>query len=82
MPRYSIPRPDAIRLRHMLDAAREAMDFAQGKTEYNIGDDRKLVLTLVKEIEIIGEAAGKCRSRPADSYRRYRGRTSWTCGIA
>lgn len=59
MPRYNIPRPDAIRLRHMLDAAREAMDFAQGKTEYNIGDDRKLVLTLVKEVEIIGEAAGK-----------------------
>jgi len=43
----------------MLDAAREALDFAQGKTEYNIGDDRRLVLSLVKEIEIIGEAASK-----------------------
>jgi uncharacterized protein with HEPN domain len=43
----------------MLDAAREALDFAQGKTEYNVGEDRKLVLSLVKEIEIIGEAATK-----------------------
>jgi len=43
----------------MLDAAREALEFAQGKTEYDIGDDRRLVLSLVKEIEIIGEAAGK-----------------------
>ena len=38
MPRSSIPRPDVIRLRHMLDAAREAMDFARGKTEHNIGE--------------------------------------------
>lgn len=59
MPKYSIPRPDAIRLRHMLDAAREALEFVRGKTEHNIGEDRKLVLSLVKEIEIIGEAAGK-----------------------
>jgi uncharacterized protein with HEPN domain len=59
VPKYSIPRPDAIRLRHMLDAAREALDFAQGKTEHNIREDRQLVLSLVKEIEIIGEAASK-----------------------
>lgn len=59
MPKYSIPRPDAIRLRHMLDAAREALHFAQGKTEHNIGEDRQLALSLVKEIEIIGEAASK-----------------------
>jgi uncharacterized protein with HEPN domain len=43
----------------MLDAACEALQFARGKTEHNIGGDRMLVLSLVKEIEIIGEAAGK-----------------------
>jgi uncharacterized protein with HEPN domain len=43
----------------MLDAAREALTFAEGKTEFNIRDNRQLVLSLVKEIEIIGEAASK-----------------------
>jgi uncharacterized protein with HEPN domain len=43
----------------MLDAAREALEFVRGKTELNVGEDRMLVLSLVKEIEIIGEAAGK-----------------------
>jgi uncharacterized protein with HEPN domain len=43
----------------MLDAAREALDFVRGKTEHSVGEDRQLVLSLVKEIEIVGEAAGK-----------------------
>jgi uncharacterized protein with HEPN domain len=51
-------RPDdRIRLRHMLDAAREAMSFAEGRTRADLDSDRKLTLALVKAIEIIGEAA-------------------------
>jgi uncharacterized protein with HEPN domain len=50
-------RDDAIRLRHMLDAAREAMGFAQGRIRADLESDRMLVLSLVKDIEIIGEAA-------------------------
>ncbi len=50
-------KDDAIRLRHMLDAAREAMGFVQGGIRADLNDDRKLVLALVKDIEIIGEAA-------------------------
>jgi uncharacterized protein with HEPN domain len=50
-------KDDAVRLRHMLDAAREAVGFARGQTRANLNDDRKLVLALVKDIEIIGEAA-------------------------
>jgi len=50
-------RDDAIRLRHMLDAAQEAIEFAQGRTRVHLNSDRKLVLALVKEVEIIGEAA-------------------------
>ena len=49
--------PDAVRLRHMLDAAHEAMAFAQGKTRLDLDTDRQLVLALVKEMEIVGEAA-------------------------
>jgi len=55
----SLPEPDAIRLRHMLDAAREALSFVKGVSERSFGGDRRLVLSLVKEVEIIGEAAGR-----------------------
>jgi uncharacterized protein with HEPN domain len=50
-------KDDAIRLRHMLDAAREAIEFTQGRTRADLNSDRKLVLALVKDVEIIGEAA-------------------------
>jgi uncharacterized protein with HEPN domain len=50
-------RDDTIRLWHMLDAAREAVGFAQDRTRVDLNADRKLVLALVKDIEIIGEAA-------------------------
>ena len=50
-------KDDAIRMRHMLDAAQEAIEFAQGRTRVHLNSDRKLVLALVKEVEIIGEAA-------------------------
>jgi len=40
----------------MLDAAREAASFAKNKTRRFLDTDRKLVLALVKSIEIIGEA--------------------------
>lgn len=52
-------RDDIIRLRHMLDAAQEAISFAHGKKRDNLDHDRMLVLSLVKDIEIIGEAAAK-----------------------
>lgn len=46
-----------VRLRHMFDAANEAVGFVQGLTRADLNSDRKLVLALVKDIEIIGEAA-------------------------
>ncbi len=44
------------RLRHMLDAAREARAFAQGQSKKDLDSSRMLVLTLVKDMEIVGEA--------------------------
>lgn len=41
----------------MLDASREALAFAAGKTREDLDNDRMLVLSLIKSIEIIGEAA-------------------------
>ena len=46
-------------MRHMLDAAREALAFAQDRTLDDVRNDRMLALSLVKELEIIGEAAGR-----------------------
>ena len=43
----------------MLDATNEPLEFVQGKRRSDLDTDRKLVLSLVKELEIIGEAAGK-----------------------
>ncbi|MCY4043246.1 MAG: DUF86 domain-containing protein [Candidatus Dadabacteria bacterium] len=48
---------DDVRLRHMLDAACEALSFAKGKNRNDLDTDRMLALSLVKCIEIVGEAA-------------------------
>jgi uncharacterized protein with HEPN domain len=48
---------DQIRLRHMLDAAREAIGFVQHRRREDLDQDRQLEWALVKAIEIIGEAA-------------------------
>ena len=45
------------RLRHMLDAARKAAQFVQGKTRADLDRDEMLMLALVRLLEVIGEAA-------------------------
>lgn len=40
----------------MLDAAREAVSLALGRTRGDLDKDRQLVLVLVKDVEIVGEA--------------------------
>lgn len=47
------------RLLHMLDAAREAVSFAENKTRSDLDRDRMLQLALVRCLEIIGEAASR-----------------------
>ena len=48
---------DELRLLHMLEAAEEALAFIKDRARDELDMDRMLVLALVKEIEIIGEAA-------------------------
>ena len=50
---------DLIRVRHMLAAAKDAMEFAAGKTRMDLEKDRLHMLAIIKSIEIIGEAASK-----------------------
>jgi uncharacterized protein with HEPN domain len=58
---------DLTRLHHIQDAAKEALGFMSGKTRKDLDNNRMLVLALVKDLEIIGEAAGRisgeCRAR-------------------
>jgi len=50
---------DEVRLRHMLDAARDVLTFVLGKDRKSLDEDRMLVLAVVKSLEIIGEAASR-----------------------
>jgi uncharacterized protein with HEPN domain len=52
-------KDDAIRLRHMLDAVREAQGFAASRSRSDLDRDRLFLLALVKDVEIIGEAASR-----------------------
>jgi len=47
---------DSVRIRHILDAAREAIAFAKNRNRADLDTDRKLNLSLVRLLEIIGEA--------------------------
>ncbi len=48
---------DAVRLRHMLDAARRAIEFMQGRAKSDLESDEQLSLAVVRLLEILGEAA-------------------------
>jgi len=61
-------KDDLIRFRHMLDAAKEAISFIKGKKRSDLDTDRMLVLSLVKSIEIMGEAASKVTKKSRDSH--------------
>jgi uncharacterized protein with HEPN domain len=57
-----------VRLRHMLDHAREAVAIARGKTRADLDTQRQLNLALVRLLEIVGEAAARV---PAEERARY-----------
>ncbi|MHC4172476.1 MAG: HepT-like ribonuclease domain-containing protein [Planctomycetota bacterium] len=59
---------DSVRIRHILDAAREAIAFAKDRTRADLDIDRKLNLSLVRLLEIIGEAARGISQEFRDSY--------------
>jgi len=59
---------DLIRLRHMLDYAREAVGLIQGKVREDLNHDRLLELGLVRLMEIIGEAASRASTECQSMY--------------
>jgi uncharacterized protein with HEPN domain len=59
-----------VRLRYMLDAAREAAQMVQGKTRADLDTDRPLNLSLVRLLEIVGEAPSRV---PVNERAQYSG---------
>lgn len=50
-------RTDKVRVRHILDASRESLEFVKGRARADLDSDRKLNLALVRLLEVIGEAS-------------------------
>jgi uncharacterized protein with HEPN domain len=48
---------DITRMRHMLDAGRKAIEFTHGCKRAVLDKDEKLALSIVRLLEILGEAA-------------------------
>ena len=59
---------DRIRLKHMLEAAEEALLFARGKSRKDLDHNRQLVLAIIRDVEIIGEAADKISDEVRSGY--------------
>ena len=60
---------DVSRLRHMLDAAREAVRLSAALSRADLEANRLAALGLVKLIEIIGEAASRITRELQESHR-------------
>ncbi|QTA83073.1 DUF86 [Desulfonema limicola] len=61
-------KDDNIRILHMLDSAKEAVGFVNNINRAALDKDRKLVLALVKSIEIVGEAAARISDETCKKY--------------
>ena len=62
-----------MRVQHMLDRAREAVEMTRGRSRSDMDIDRMLNLALVRLMEIIGEAAG----RVPEDYRSCHPQVPW-----
>ena len=59
---------DRVRLRHMADALRSAMRFAEGRRRAELDTDEMLAFALVHAIQIVGEAASRISSDTQDRH--------------
>jgi uncharacterized protein with HEPN domain len=50
---------DAIRIRHMVEAAETAQRFVAGRRRADLDNDTMLLFAMVQAIQIIGEAASR-----------------------
>ncbi|MDN3505830.1 MAG: DUF86 domain-containing protein [Simkaniaceae bacterium] len=50
---------DYVRLKHMLDSTKAILSFTKGRRRGSLDNDRLLLSGVLRELEIIGEAAGR-----------------------
>ncbi|MBU1206972.1 MAG: DUF86 domain-containing protein [Proteobacteria bacterium] len=62
-----------VRVHHMLDHSREAVEMTRGRTRADLDRDRLLNLALVRLVEVIGEAA----SRVPEEFRSRHPQVPW-----
>jgi uncharacterized protein with HEPN domain len=64
-----LSKDDQVRLRHMVDAANEAMRYAAGRSRGDLDSDSMLARALVNCLAVIGEAAARvaCETRDRDA---------------
>jgi|APSaa5957512622_1039677.scaffolds.fasta_scaffold78082_3 uncharacterized protein with HEPN domain len=60
---------DIVRLHHMLDTAREAVAMIEGKERLDLPRERMLELSLIRLIEVAGEAAARVTHGGQAEYR-------------
>ena len=60
---------DSARTRHMLDSARQAVEFTDGRSRESLDDDAMLRLAIIRLLEILGEAAKAVSPELKDRYQ-------------
>jgi uncharacterized protein with HEPN domain len=63
-----MPPPDEARLRHLVEAAKKAIAFSEGRTRQDLDSDEMLRLAVTKLVEIVGEAAKYTTEATRDRY--------------
>ena len=61
---------DEARLHHMLEHSREAVEMLRGRTREELESDRQLNLSLVRLMEIVGEAAARTSTSTQEKYEK------------
>jgi uncharacterized protein with HEPN domain len=59
---------DLIRVRHMVEASREALSFVENKSRADLEENRLLAFALMRCIEIVGEAASKVSRESREAF--------------
>lgn len=59
---------DLARLKHMLDSTKAILIFLHGKKRIDLDTDRLLLSGVIRELQILGEAAGKISQKTQDLF--------------
>ena len=74
MPKFSMPRDDAVYVGHMLETARKAVEKVERKSRADFDADENLRLARAHLIQIIGEAA----SQVSATFREAHAEVPWS----